>query len=187
MPGWTVGRGRALAVGCGLLAAGCTASEQYGALPTGTAGTGVADARRPSASASPAGTVEARIVSQYTRFWTQALPAAFAAPPARRASILSPVTTNPQLELLLHNMAALDASGEAGYGVNRLLGQTVERTADLSLVRGCLDSSAAGITGSSGRPRTRGPDRNAVRVNLKREPGGVWKVSAVTYPAGESC
>lgn len=188
MPALTVILVRPLAVACLLGAAACDNNQTFGAPPHPPASQPLPRSTVPtSPSIEPPATEEQKIVAQYVRFWTQTLPTAFAAPGAQRRAILATTTTNPQLDLLLDNMAALDAEGERGYGANQPITHSVELRSDSSLVRGCLDSQSAGILDSSGQPRTAGPQRNAVRVNVKREPDGEWKVSVVTYPANEAC
>lgn len=187
-----------------LLAAACTADEEYGTVPdaavepirpratapaTGSPPT-VASAARPSAPRKSTGTpsVEASIVTQYRRFWVDALPAAAAAPPARRSAILAPVTAEPQLSHLVRSLASLDARGQRDYGADVPVRQTVQVSGELALVDGCLDSSHSGVAdAATGAPVTRGVPRNPVRADLTRGRDGVWRVSAVTYPPDSTC
>jgi hypothetical protein len=137
---------------------------------------------------SPIGTEEQQIVAQYVKFWTKALPAAFAATAPRRKSILAPTTANPQLDLLLNNMAALDASGERGYGTDVPLDQSVRRDAGSAIVRGCLDSTKSGIADDrTGELVTRGVRQNPVQVSMSKNFDGIWRISAVIYTGGRSC
>ena len=95
---------------------------------------------------------------------------------------------NPELGVLLNNMAATDSMNQAGYGVDIPLRQTVQRTATIALVRGCLDSSRSGIKDlKTGKRLLRGPAQNKVLVNLKPGPDHVWRLSAIEYPGGSGC
>ena len=214
---WTVrALAAACVVAVAAVVAGCGGGESYGSLPppraadgsaatapakTGPAGTGpvgtlpggtAPDTARgvpadPS-SGTAAGSVEAEVVAQYSRFWVTALPAAAAAPPARRGAILAPVTAEPQLTHLVRSLAALDADGQRNYGADVPVGQTIRVTGGLALVEGCLDSSHSGVANAAtGAPVTRGVRRNPVRADLTRGSDGVWRVSAVTYPPGTTC
>ena len=188
MPALTVILVRSLVVACLLGAAACDNNQKFGAPPNPPASHPSPPSTGPtSPSTLPPPAEQQEVVAQYVQFWTQTLPAAFAAADAQRRAILAATTTNPQLDLLLDNMAALDANGERGYGANEPITQSVEVRSNSSLVRGCLDSSSAGILDSSGQPRTAGPNRNAVQVNFERESDGAWKVSVVTYPENETC
>jgi len=201
---WTV----RVAVGtCLLVLAACGARESYGSLAPPAPGTAspdataahptAPDATAPGATApgppdsaggTPSPSVDSTVVAQYARFWTQALPAAAAAPAGRRRAVLAPVTAEPELSHLVRALAALDADGQRTYGSDVPVAQTVRVSGALALVEGCLDSSRSGVAdAATGAPVTRGVARNAVRVDLTRGPDGYWRVSAVTYPAGATC
>lgn len=170
------------------LLTGCPGTpEPSGSLPPTPSATPSSTA---SAMPSPSTSLtdEQQILAQYKRFWLEALPAAFSAPASQRRSILEPVVTDPELTVLVDNLAALNERGEKDYGVNRPLRQTVEIRQNLSLVTGCLDSSGSGVAeAKTGRKKTKGVPQNPVRVNLRRTAGQAWRVSAVTYPGGRSC
>jgi hypothetical protein len=169
------------------LVASCDEEERYGEPPP------LPSSRPPSPThASPSGTAaktdEQQILAQYHRFWTDALPRAYAATAPQRRAILAPVTTDPELGVLLRNMSIQDAGGERGYGTQLPLKQSLERSGALSLVRGCLNSRNAGVLrAATGKKLTRGPERNPVLVNLKKSADSSWRVSFVKYPGGSQC
>ena len=171
-----------------VLGAGCTEdnADRYGNPPESTVPPSVTGSTR---SIAPSSSIEERqVIEQYVRFWTDVLPKAFAAPAASRRGVLGSVTVEPELGVLLGNMKNNDKKGEKGYGVDVPIHQKVELRADIALVRGCLNSSDAGIMRiDTGKKLTRGPARNRVLANLKRGVDGIWRVSAVTYPGGPEC
>lgn len=170
-----------------MLLAGCPKNgdeDQYGEPPTSSS----RSAQPRSSTPSPVQAEEERILLQYQKFWAETLPRAFAAAAKDRLALLASVTMDPELKLLLGNMAENDKNGETGYGADAPLSQTIERKGGVALVRGCLDSSRAGIKEiSSGRKLTRGPARNKVLANLRKGADGIWRVYAVTYPGGSKC
>ncbi|SHM94879.1 hypothetical protein [Cryptosporangium aurantiacum] len=194
-------------------AASAPPGASTGAAPTGAASAGptAADAGRSGTEAGRSGTeagrsgteagrsgteagrsgaevraAEAEALAQYLRFWTDALPAAAAAPATRRRTLLAPVTAEPQLTHLVRSLAVLDAEGQRSYGRDVPLHQTVRIEGALAFVEGCLDSTGSGVADADG-PVTRGVARNPVRANLTRGTDGTWRVSAVTYPRGTTC
>jgi hypothetical protein len=172
------------------LLAGCTTSEEfkYGKPPTSNPRPSktATESPRPSPTSSP--TDEQQILAQYQRFWTDVLPRAYAAPAVNRRAILKPVVVDPALTRLLRNMSAQDADSKRAYGFDRPLRQKVERVNELSLVRGCLDSSKSGLLNvKTGKKISRGPALNPVLVNLRHGNDGVWRVSFVKFSGGTKC
>jgi hypothetical protein len=175
-----------------VLSAGCFGGDdpdRYGKPPTG--GNQTPPSASPSVSVSPTIGLsdDEAIKAQYRRFWTETLPKAYAATGAgNRRKILEPAAVDPALTRLLENMASQDADSKRAYGADIPLRESVERMNDLSLVRGCLDSSQSGlIDGASGRKISRGPARNPVLVNLRRGRDNIWRVSFVKFPGGNKC
>lgn len=192
---WRLPKGRRWRIGVAVVAVlavsggGCNGDDKdrYGKPPSdGPPTTASSGSASPSPSASL--TDEQQILAQYRKFWTEALPKAFAAVPSARRSVLTSATMDPELSVLLQNMAIQDNAGERGYGSSIPLRQTVETNASVSLVRGCLDSRDAGVLSvKTGKKLTRGPAQNPVLVNLKRGSDRVWRVSFVSYPGGSKC
>jgi hypothetical protein len=178
----------AVVVGVVGIVGACDDDEQYGTPPPAASSRAAPSSpgAEPSPTASP--TDEQQIIAQYRRFWLQTLPAVFAAAPAQRRALLTPVVMNPQLDTLLTNLAALEANGEKDYGTSIPLRQTTRITNRTALVTGCLDSRKAGIVDArSGRMKSHGVARNPVRATLKKNDDAVWRVYAVAYPGGTSC
>jgi len=139
-------------------------------------------------SVTPTGTVEEQILAQYRKFWTEALPAASAAPAAQRRAILSPVAGEPALSRLLGVMSKLDAEGKRAYGRMISLQPTVQRGGAVALVRSCFDSSGSGeLDIKTGRKLTVGPKRELILTTLKRSPDGSWRVTSIGQPKDSSC
>ena len=173
---------------------GSSENEQYGKLPETSRSTPTPPATSASPTVdprprpTPSRTIDQQIIAQYKRFWLETLPAAFSAPAQERRAILAPVVMDPELELVLHNMAANDLLHRGGYGVDTPLRQALQRTSTIALVRGCLDSSRGGIKDlRTGKKLKRGPAQNRVLVNLKPGTDNVWRISAIHYPGGSGC
>jgi hypothetical protein len=142
----------------------------------------------PVPSASPTGTAEEQILAQYKRFWTQALPDAFAAPAADRRAVLAPVAMDPALSQLVTGIANLERRGQTNYGFDQPISQTLRRVKKQALVRGCLDSSHSGLAEiESGKRLQRGDPRNRVLVRLDLDVDNVWRVYAVGYRPEATC
>jgi hypothetical protein len=170
-----------------VVVAACTGDgERYGELPTPEPSASKKSSLSPSPS--PSLSDEQQIIAQYKRFWTEVLPKAYAARRSERQAILQPVVVDPALTKLLRNMAAQDADGKRAYGADIPLRQNVEVVKELSLVRGCLDSSKSGLMeAQSGKKLNRGPAQNPVLVNLMHSLDGSWRVSFVKFPGGSKC
>jgi hypothetical protein len=156
-------------------------------------GKGPVDPPAPSSSAAsvtptPTGTVEEQILAQYRRFWTEALPAAQAAPVEKRRAILAQVVMEPALAFLVEGIRELDRAGERAYGRPVPFGETLKRRRGIALVTGCLDSSHAGrLDTASGRILTRGPRRELVLVTLKIGADSVWRIYQTGFPEDSQC
>jgi len=174
-----------------VLSAGCFDGDdpdRYGKPPTG--GERTPASASPSVSASPSDGLsdEEAIKAQYRRFWTEILPAASAANEDDRRAILVEAVMDPELSVLLKNMANQDSRGVKGYGADVPLAESIEHRSGVALVRGCLDSSNSGVRdGKTGRRITKGPARNPVRVNLQRAQDNAWRVSHVAFSGGGAC
>ncbi|WP_163504711.1 hypothetical protein [Fodinicola acaciae] len=183
-----------LVVGLVVVLAGCGKPAQPGGLPSAPASP--SSAPSPSASASqpltppaPAttGTPEQQILAQYVSFTTVALPRAYVAPPAKRRSLLDPVTTEPALSIYLRQIAQLDSKSQQAKGHPVPISQTVQRSGHTALVRMCVDSSKTGIYNQkTGEQLTIGPSREVLLGTLKLTPGGIWKVSGTSFQE-QSC
>lgn len=171
------------------LLAGCTGQEQYGTVPTGSWSPGASESVSPTPSASPSLSEDEHIMAQLRKFWTDALPKAYAAPAAQRRAILEPVTMEPQLSQLLRNMSAQDKEGYRVYGVDKIITASVEEKQDgIVLIDTCLDSTQTGLVEiKTGKKSDQGPAENPIKVNLKRAPDGVWRVSFIELQKGTRC
>lgn len=113
-------------------------------------------------------TVEEQILAQYKQFFTSVWPRAQAAPAGARAAILAEVVTEPQLSGNLKTLQSRDIKGQAGYGVARLIKQTVYRKGEQAVVDGCTDLSTVGVQDQkSGKKLTVGPPRNPCPIELE--------------------
>jgi hypothetical protein len=154
--------------------AACQDAEVYGAPPP---------------PPSPVRGEEQQAIGQYLQFWEVALPTAFnALTDVQRREALAPVTTDPELSLLLHNLATLTKSPERSYGHNAPIRQKAQLNTGSALVTGCLDSTGTGkASRKTGKLLTRGVPQNPVRVSLTKGADGRWRVSAVVFTGGSSC
>jgi hypothetical protein len=170
-------------------ASGCIRDDanRYGSPPSSTAEPSVSasGSARPGPDASLS--TEQQVLTQYKQFW-KLLPRAALASSTDRRRLLATVAVDPELSVLLHNWSVKESDGHRVYGENIPLRQTIQVIDDLTLVRGCLDSSGSGFREiKSNRIRTKGIPRNPVLVNLRRGGDGVWRVSNVKYPGGDEC
>jgi hypothetical protein len=165
-------------------ASGCTSDGKGPVDPPVPSSAAVSVTPRPS----PSGTVEEQILAQYRRFWTEALPAAEAAPPSRRTEILAAVVMEPALSYFVRGIAELDRVGERAYGHAVPVRETVKRRGSTALVTGCLDGSQAGRReAASGRILSRGVEREAVLVTLRAGSDEVWRVFQTGFPETSKC
>lgn len=128
-------------------------------------------------------------MAQFRKFWTDALPKASAAPAAQRRAILEPVATDPALSQLVDTMRGQEQDGYRGYGVDIVLSAAIEgREKSLVLVRACLDSSNTGLVEvKTQRKVSPGRSKNPVRVNLKPDQIGTWRVSYIDVIEDGTC
>ena len=139
-------------------------------------------------TASPTGTVDEQILAQYRRFWTETLPAVFAASADERPAMLRPVVTDPLLPALIESADELDQQGRLSTGSPVLIRQSVTRRGSEAIVVGCMDSSRARVTDrATGRPITRGRRRDPTETYFKLENDGVWRVYSLNEPKGTRC
>jgi len=176
--------------------AGCTGGPgKPSDVPTRGAGTtsaapvSASPSPSPSPSAvAPTGTAEEQILAQYRKFWTEALPAAFAAPAAQRRSILAPVVMDPLLKRLLEDVSALDAKHQTSRGRPTLVKHVVTRTGASATVFGCLDFSKTAIVDrSTGRIVEPGNPRYPLRTRFARGSDHVWRAVALDETEGAKC
>jgi hypothetical protein len=160
-----------------------------------TDGKGPVDPPAPSSSAasvtptsSPSGTVEEQILAQYRRFWTETLPALFAARVEDRTALLRPVVTDPLLPALLRTAGDLDRKGQQATGFPILITQSVSRRGSEAIVVGCMDSSKASVKDrATGQEITRGRPRDPTEAFFKVGNDGVWRVYSLNERKGSRC
>lgn len=138
-----------------------------------------------SASFSPAQETVARA---YTDFWNALAPASHAKTAAEQLTLLTPVTTDPELSQLISGIAEERRKGRAFYGADRPNVSIVVIIGQRATVVDCQDSSAAGVESmKTGKKLTVGVAAHPVHTTLLRRDGS-WKVSTVKYPpAGTRC
>jgi hypothetical protein len=149
----------------------------------------------PSATAEPqpaqvssGDTAEEQIVARYREFWTEVLPAAAAAEPAARRESLADTLMEPALSTTLAWLVKLDRAGQEVYGHAVPVAELVEHKGDTALVKGCLDSSRVGkADAETGKVLSRGLDREAVLVTMKRDGGAEWRVYGTYFPRDPRC
>ena len=127
-------------------------------------------------------------IAAYTNFWKALAPASRAKTAAQQLTLLTPVTTDPELSQLISGIASERRKGRVFYGVDRPHVSQVKITGQRATVVDCQDSSAAGVESiKTGKKLTVGVAAHPVRTTMLRRSDG-WKVSTVTYPAaGTSC
>lgn len=173
-----------------MLLSGCVtdSDDRYGSPPSRTTAPSLTPSAAGVSQNGIAPVERDKIRAQYRRFWSEVLPEAYNSDSSRRRAILEPYVVDPALSKLLQNMASQDAAGQRAYGVDIPISETIEKVNDLSLVRGCLDSSKSGIRdAATGKKLNRGPERNPVLVNLRRSSEDVWRVSFIKFPGGRVC
>jgi hypothetical protein len=130
----------------------------------------------------------AKIVAQYRAFWA-ALPGASAVSNDNtRVQVLVPVTTDPELTLLVRKLGEQQSQGQRLYGVDQPRPTIQSLTDGRAAIRDCQDSSSSGVEKISTHQKvTVGVARHLVTATLLNR-GGVWKVSSITYaPSGTTC
>jgi hypothetical protein len=138
--------------------------------------------------ASPSGTAEEQILSQYRRFWIETYRSAFAAPSSRRASVLQPVVADPLRAELLRLAAAQDRLLRTSTGLPRLLRQVVSRNGGEAVVFGCLDMSGVVVVDRrTSKEVARGPSKGVTNTYFRRGADGVWRANALNQPVGAKC
>ena len=169
-----------LAIG---LLSSCTHSQPPGAVSGST--------RPESARSSPAGTStsavdRAAVDSAYRAFWPVLTSFDRKYREAEWKTVVARVAVDPQL-----SQAIAVARQQRRTGV-RLYGQPRPRVPTVSLASGnratvadCADFSHYGqADAKTGKPRTVGVARTAVRVTLAKGTDGLWRVADVAYPGG---
>src|SRR5206468_2090672 len=107
-------------------------------------------------------------------------------PEASWRRVLGQVAVDPQLGLTIALSGEQRRNGVTVYGQPRPRAPRVVVRADgTAVVQDCADFSATGQADArTGHRRTVGIPRNPVRVSLRKEPDGRWRVSEVHYPGG---
>jgi hypothetical protein len=139
-------------------------------------------------TASPTGTVDEQILAQYRRFWTETLPAVFAATPDQRRHVLEPVAADPLLPELLRLAREFDDNNEVASGSPVVLKQMINRRGREVIVFGCLDMRPAIRTDSAtGRVTYRGKPRDPNQAYFRAGADGTWRVYALDERPGSKC
>jgi hypothetical protein len=132
--------------------------------------------------------VEEQILAQYRRFWTETLPAIFAAPPDQRVHILEPVAADPLLPELLRLANGFDEKDQVASGTPVVLKQVVSRKGREASVFGCLDMRPAIRTDrTTGRVTYRGRPRDPNQAYLRLDADGTWRLYALDERPGSKC
>lgn len=142
---------------------------------------------RPTTPGTDSGVERVAVEAAYRAFWP-VLSTFARQPESRWRGLLGPVATDSQLALTISLSRTQRRNGIAVYG------QPVPRAPEVTLgggeravVRDCADFSRTGqMDARTGRRKTVGIARNAVRVALVRGADGRWRVDEVVYPGG-SC
>jgi hypothetical protein len=142
----------------------------------------------PVPSVSPTGTAEDQILAQYRRFWTETLPAVFAAEPNQRRAALGPVAADPLVPELLRLARGFDDKNEVASGTPVVLQQMVSRSGREAIVFGCLDMRMTIRTDrATGRVTFRGQSRDPDQAYFKIGDDGIWRVYALDQRPGSKC
>jgi hypothetical protein len=148
----------------------------------------------PTASASatpsepPTGTAEEQILAQYRRFWTEAYPAVFAAPSAKRRLILEPVVDDPLMAELLRIARGYDRRNKESSGTPVLIAPEVILKGHQAVVAGCVDMTSVILRDrTTGKITDQGPLRIASETYFKDDSHGAWQAYALNEPRGKSC
>ncbi|HKA69270.1 MAG TPA: hypothetical protein VKG85_09160 [Actinomycetes bacterium] len=135
------------------------------------------------------GSVRSReqVLKQYRKFW-RVTSHLTDVPSHERPALIGEVATSPILPIIMTNLARMDTAGEVLYGEPRARSPRVEFDGRTAIVRDCQDTSNSGRKkASTDQILSKGVDRAAVTVMLKRGKDGVWRASEVSYPAGKRC
>lgn len=173
-----------LLVGGIALCAGCGPESIALDKPDGASGK---QAKEAAARKDSAADKRAEVVSQYRRF-VRVTSNLTDYPSHERPGQIERVATDPILPLIMTNLARMDVAGEVLYGEPVTRKPRVELNGKVAIVRDCQDTSDSGRKkASTGKVLSKGVSRAAVVVTFKLGDDGVWRASAVDYPAGTSC
>lgn len=147
-----------------------------------------ANGRRSNADDDPASwQSREQVIAQYREFF-RVTSHLTDVPSHERPALIREVATDPILPTIMTNLARMDTAGEVLYGQPRMRSPKVEFDGRIAIVRDCQDTSDSGRKKeSTGKILSKGIERAAVIVTLKRGKDGVWRAAEVDYPGGKRC